>query len=78
MFFYVTDINKTGARRGSRGGNTSTASQIEYVLGQPFAYTVVLLKNIIISLPDYIMGNSLLCNWAYLGKGTMTYCSSVY
>mgnify|MGYP007020997144 CR=1 FL=1 len=28
----------------SRGGNTSTASQIEYVLGQPFAYTVVLLK----------------------------------
>ena len=65
-----TDINKTGDKVGdSRGGNTSTASQIEYVLGQPFAYTVVLLKNIIISLPDYIMGNSLLCNWAYLGKG---------
>lgn len=74
--FMLPTLIKPAQGGDSRGGNTSTANQIEYVLGQPFAYTVVLLKNIIISLPDYIIGNSLLCNWAYLGKGTMTYCSS--
>lgn len=74
--FMLPTLTKPAQTGDSRGGNTSTASQIQYVLGQPIAYAVVLLRNVIESFPDFIMGNNLLCNWAYLGIGSMTYCSS--
>lgn len=74
--FMLPTLIKPTQTGDSRGGNTSTASQIQYVLGQPIAYAVVLLRNVIESFPDFIMGNNLLCNWAYLGIGSMTYCSS--
>lgn len=60
----------------TRGGDTSEARQIEYVLKQPFAYAYVLARNVLNSLAEYIMGNALLCNWAYLGVGKFTYCYS--
>lgn len=60
----------------TRGGNTSEAGQMNYILTQPIAYVMVLGKNIINNLFDFIMGNSLLCNWAYLGIGKYTYCFS--
>lgn len=60
----------------TRGGDTSEARQIEYVFGQPLAYAIVLIKNILNNLADYIMGTNLLCNWAYLGIGKYTYCYS--
>ena len=60
----------------TRGGNTSEAGQMTYILTQPIAYAIVLVKNIINNLFDFVMGNSLLCNWAYLGIGKFTYCFS--
>ncbi len=60
----------------ARGGDTSGAKQIGYILGQPIAYGVVLIKNVFETLADYLLGNSLLCNWAYLGIGKLTYCYS--
>lgn len=74
--FVLPTLIKPSVTGDARGGNTSTASQIEYVLGQPFAYAVVLIKNVSNTFFDYIMGNSILCNWAYLGIGNMTYCVS--
>ena len=60
----------------TRGGDTSEARQMEYVLKNPFSYAYVLIQNVSSSLADYIMGNGLLCNWAYLGVGKLTYCYS--
>ena len=74
--FMLPTLIKPAQTGDPRGGNTSTASQIEYVLGQPVAYAIVLLKNVIETFPNFILGNNLLCNWAYLGIGNMTYCSS--
>lgn len=44
--FVLPTLIKPSVTGDARGGNTSTASQIEYVLGQPFAYAVVLIKNV--------------------------------
>lgn len=41
-----------------RGGETSEAGQMSYVLGQPFVYAGVLLKNIFRTLPEYFAGDA--------------------
>lgn len=54
----------------SRGGNTSISGQMSYVLGQPVAYTVVLVRNIWNSLVDYVIGRSLFGIMGYVGAVT--------
>lgn len=39
-----------------RGEATSEVGQMAYVLGQPFAYAVILIKNIVTTLPSYVIG----------------------
>lgn len=41
-----------------RGEATSEIGQMAYVLGQPLAYAVVLLKNIFNTLPSYVFGEN--------------------
>ena len=41
-----------------RGEATSEVGQMAYVLGQPFAYATVLLKNILVTLASYVIGES--------------------
>lgn len=41
-----------------RGGETSEAGQMSYVLGQPFTYAKVLLNNIFRTLPEYFAGTA--------------------
>lgn len=41
-----------------RGGETSEAGQMSYVLGQPFVYAGVLLNNIFRTLPEYFAGDA--------------------
>lgn len=47
-----------------RGGATSEAGQMAYVLGQPLAYAAVLFKNIFSSFPSYVLGEGALERWA--------------
>lgn len=53
----------------TRGGDTNGASQLSYILKQPFAYAVVLGKNVIDTLQDSFMGPKALNSFAYLGDG---------
>lgn len=50
-----------------RGGATSEAGQMAYVLGKPFAYMMVLLKNIWRTAADYLAGVSVFGSFGYLG-----------
>lgn len=60
----------------TRGGDTSEARQIQYVLGQPIAYAVVLIRNVLNSIEDCIIGRDVLCNFSYLGMGKLySFCA---
>lgn len=61
-----------------RGGDTSEAGQMSYVLGAPFCYAIVFLKNVIQTLPDYILGADVMTNFAYMGIGTLAVVYSAY
>ncbi len=50
-----------------RGGATSEAGQMAYVLGQPLAYAAVLFKNIFSSFPSYVLGERALGTLGHLG-----------
>lgn len=50
-----------------RGGATSEAGQMAYVLGQPLAYAAVLFKNIFSSFPSYVLGEGALGTLGHLG-----------
>lgn len=50
-----------------RGGATSEAGQMTYVLGQPLAYAAVLFKNIFVSFPSYVLGEGVFGTLGHLG-----------
>ena len=50
-----------------RGGATSEAGQMTYVLGQPLAYAAVLFKNIFSSFPSYVLGEGVFGTLGHLG-----------
>lgn len=50
-----------------RGGATSEAGQMTYVLGQPLAYAAVLFKNIFASFPSYVLGEGVFGTLGHLG-----------
>ena len=64
--FVLPTVTNPASTGDSRGGNTSVETQISYVLGQPFAYGIVLCKNIISTFVDYSIGSTL-SNCAYWG-----------
>ncbi|MFR5600896.1 MAG: DUF2142 domain-containing protein [Lachnospiraceae bacterium] len=51
-----------------RGGATSEVGQMAYVLGQPLAYTWILIKNIWNTLPGYVLGEDALGTLGHLGE----------
>lgn len=50
-----------------RGGATSEVGQMAYVLGQPFAYAFILLKNIFLHFPSYVLGEGAFGILGHLG-----------
>ena len=52
-----------------RGGNTSIGGQLEYILGQPFAYAFVLISNVMGRFLDYSYIEGAISNLSHLGKG---------
>ena len=50
-----------------RGEATSEVGQMSYVLGQPFAYAVILIKNIWNTLPSYVLGENALGQMGHQG-----------
>lgn len=74
MFRFIGIIFIAGAfiteqSSDTRGGDTNGALQLSYILKQPFAYAVVLGKNVIDTLQDSFMGPKALNSFAYLGDG---------
>lgn len=51
-----------------RGGATSEAGQMAYVLGQPLAYARVLLENIFLNFPSYVLGEGAFGTLGHLGS----------
>lgn len=50
-----------------RGGDTSSVSQMSYILGNPVAYANVLIANIWNTAPDYLAGRSVFGLMGHLG-----------
>lgn len=50
-----------------RGGATSEAGQMAYVLGQPFAYARILFENIFLNFPSYVLGEGAFGVLGHLG-----------
>lgn len=50
-----------------RGGNTSVSGQLDYILGNPIGYMLLLMKSIVNNFFEYMMGSSSLSAIAYLG-----------
>lgn len=61
----------------SRGGNTNGGAQMRYILKQPFVYAIVLLKNVIDTFQDSIMGTKVLTSFSYLGDGAFSIVSAM-
>lgn len=60
----------TAVSGDARGGDTSVTRQMEYVLGKPFAYAVVLLRNVWDTLVDYTIGTTVFGTMGYVGTIT--------
>lgn len=56
-----------------RGGETSEAGQMSYVLGQPAAYAGILLKNIFRTLQDYFAGMGVFGTLGHLSASPVPY-----
>ena len=54
----------------ARGGDTSVTRQMAYVLGKPFAYAVVLIRNVWDTLVDYTIGTAVFGTMGYVGTIT--------
>ena len=78
MTFVLPTILSPSEVGDARGGNTSEAGQMEYVLGQPIRYAIILVKNVVKTAPDYLMGGDMLCNFAYLGMGSLSVLYSAF
>lgn len=53
-----------------RGGSTSVAGQLHFILNDPLFYTRLLLKSIWDTLGSYFLGSSSYVNFAYLGMSS--------
>lgn len=78
MTFVLPTLISPSQTGDTRGGDTSEAGQMSYVLGAPFCYAIVFLKNVIQTLPDYILGADVMTNFAYMGIGSLAVVYSAY
>ena len=74
--FVMPTVSSPSSGGDSRGGDTSVATQMSYVLGQPFAYAVVLLKNIFDTAVNYTFG-TLMSDFAYWGTASQPVLFSI-
>lgn len=74
--FVMPTVSSPSSGGDSRGGDTSVATQMSYVLGQPFAYAVVLLKNIFDTAVNYTFG-TLMSDFAYWGAASQPVLFSI-
>ena len=61
----------------ARGGDTSGVGQMHYIMGQPFSYAFILMKNVLNTLQDCLLGAGVLCHFAYLGVGRLSTLAAV-
>lgn len=74
--FVMPTVSSPSSGGDSRGGDTSVATQMSYVLGQPFAYAVVLLKNIFDTVVNYTFG-TVMSDFAYWGTASQPVLFSI-
>lgn len=73
--FVLPTLLSSSVEGDARGGNTSVTTQMSYVLGQPIAYAIVLLKNVGYTFVSYVLKDSF-DNFAYYGAVTMPFTFS--
>ena len=56
--FVLPALNPSNDMSDSRGSKTDSGQQMKYILGQPIAYAIVWLKNVLKTFQEYIMGGS--------------------
>lgn len=70
--FVLPTLISPDAGGDARGGDTSVATQISYVFGQPVAYAIVLLKNMGETFLPFVFSNTV-DNFAYCGAVTFPF-----
>jgi uncharacterized membrane protein len=65
--FVLPTVMNPASTGDLRGGDTSVSGQLHFILGDPLFYSRLLFKSIWDSLGSYLLGNSTLVNFAYLG-----------
>ena len=73
--FVLPTLLSSNVEGDTRGGNTSVTTQMSYVLGQPIAYAIVLLKNVGHTFVSYVLKDSF-DSFAYCGNVTMPFAFS--
>lgn len=56
-----------------RGGDTSEAGQMSYILGNPIAYAQILFRNIFHYLPDFVLGKDIFSVQGHLAASSFTW-----
>ena len=72
--FVLPALNPSNDMSDSRGSKTDSGQQMKYILGQPIAYAIVWLKNVLKTFQEYIMGGSAFTSFGYLGGGSLSTC----
>lgn len=73
--FVLPTLLNSNVEGDARGGNTSVTTQMSYVLGQPIAYAIVLLKNVGHTFVSFVLRDSF-DNFAYYGVVTIPFAFS--
>lgn len=68
LSFVLPVIISPSATGDLRGGATSQIGQMSYILGHPFIYASILIKNIARTLPEYIAGKSVFGSLGHMGS----------
>ena len=72
--FILPALSPSNDMSDARGSNTDSGQQMKYILGQPFAYAIVWLRNVLKTLQDYVMGGAAFTSFGYLGGGSLSTC----
>ena len=73
--FVLPALNPSNDMSDSRGSKTDSGQQMKYILGQPIAYAIVWLKNVLKNFPGIHHGEVQLLQFlAILGGGSLSTC----
>lgn len=73
LSFLLPAVTAPPATGDLRGGDTSVAGQMSYILGQPVTYAKVLMNSMVNTIPEYLFGKESFGLLAHLGESPCTW-----